>query len=71
MSEPAGEPRALPGSLAGVRVVEIGDVQDGDGQGDPRLHFELMTGLGHFPMSEDPDHFAGYLLPLLDRIADV
>jgi crotonobetainyl-CoA:carnitine CoA-transferase CaiB-like acyl-CoA transferase len=27
MSEPAGNPRALPGSLAGVRVVEIGDVQ--------------------------------------------
>jgi len=36
----------------------------------PGVHFELMTGLGHFPMSEDPDHFAGYLLPLLDRIAD-
>lgn len=27
-----------------------------------------MTGLGHFPMSEDPAQFATYLLPLLARI---
>jgi pimeloyl-ACP methyl ester carboxylesterase len=29
---------------------------------------EIMKGLGHFPMSEDPDKFLGYLLPVLDRI---
>ncbi|MEC7290682.1 MAG: alpha/beta hydrolase [Pseudomonadota bacterium] len=31
-------------------------------------HFEVMKGLGHFPMSEDPDRFRKYLLPVLDRI---
>lgn len=35
----------------------------------PGVHFEVMKGLGHFPMSEDPDRFTGYLLPILDRIA--
>jgi pimeloyl-ACP methyl ester carboxylesterase len=35
----------------------------------PGVHFQLMSGLGHFPMSEDPERFAGYLLPILDRIA--
>ncbi len=32
-------------------------------------HFEVMTGMGHFPMSENPQQFRRYLLPLLDRIA--
>jgi pimeloyl-ACP methyl ester carboxylesterase len=32
-------------------------------------HFEVMQGLGHFPMSENPLQFRRYLLPLLDRIA--
>jgi pimeloyl-ACP methyl ester carboxylesterase len=32
-------------------------------------HFEVMQGLGHFPMSESPRQFRRYLLPLLDRIA--
>ena len=27
-----------------------------------------MQGLGHFPMSEDPEKFIGYLLPVLDKI---
>jgi pimeloyl-ACP methyl ester carboxylesterase len=27
-----------------------------------------MDGVGHFPMSENPDAFLGYLLPVLDRI---
>jgi pimeloyl-ACP methyl ester carboxylesterase len=31
-------------------------------------HFEVMTGLGHFPMSESPQQFRRYLLPVLDRI---
>jgi hypothetical protein len=35
----------------------------------PDVYFEPMTGLGHFPMAEDPDHFTCYLLPVLDRIA--
>jgi pimeloyl-ACP methyl ester carboxylesterase len=29
---------------------------------------KIMEGLGHFPMSEDPEKFLGYLLPVLDRI---
>jgi len=28
----------------------------------------IMKGLGHFPMSEDPDAFLGYLRPVLDEI---
>ncbi|WP_421998133.1 alpha/beta fold hydrolase [Reyranella sp.] len=32
-------------------------------------HFEVMKGMGHFPMSENPAAFRGYLLPVLDRIA--
>ena len=28
----------------------------------------IMTGLGHFPMSEDPKKFMGYLRPVLDKI---
>jgi hypothetical protein len=27
-----------------------------------------MKGLGHFPMSEDPEKFASYLLPVLEKI---
>ena len=30
--------------------------------------FTVMKGLGHFPMSEDPAGFRGYLLPVLDEI---
>jgi pimeloyl-ACP methyl ester carboxylesterase len=32
-------------------------------------HFEVMEGLGHFPMSESPQQFRRYLLPVLERIA--
>jgi hypothetical protein len=28
-----------------------------------------MKGLGHFPMSENPDVFLSYLRPVLDKIA--
>ena len=30
--------------------------------------FQVMEGLGHFPMSESPAQFRRYLLPVLDRI---
>jgi pimeloyl-ACP methyl ester carboxylesterase len=33
-------------------------------------HFEVMKGMGHFPMSESPAEFRRYLLPVLDRIAN-
>ena len=29
----------------------------------------VMEGLGHFPMSEDPEKFTRYLYPVLDEIA--
>lgn len=32
-------------------------------------HFEVMNGMGHFPMSESPAEFRRYLMPVLDRIA--
>ena len=32
-------------------------------------HVEVMHGLGHFPMSENPQVFLGYLRPVLERIA--
>lgn len=31
-------------------------------------HFEVMRGMGHFPMSESPVEFRRYLMPILDRI---
>ena len=31
-------------------------------------HFEVMREMGHFPMSENPDRFRRYLLPVLERI---
>ena len=31
-------------------------------------HFEVMKGVGHFPMSENPEAFRGYLLPVLESI---
>ena len=33
-------------------------------------HFEVMKGMGHFPMSENPVLFREYLLPVLDRILE-
>lgn len=34
----------------------------------PGTRATIMEGLGHFPMSEDPERFIGYLLPVLDEI---
>jgi len=31
-------------------------------------HFEVMRGMGHFPMSESPVEFRRYLMPILERI---
>ena len=31
--------------------------------------FAEMAGVGHFPMSENPEAFLTYLLPVLDKIA--
>ena len=31
----------------------------------------IMSGLGHFPMSENPESFRQYLLPVLQKIADL
>jgi pimeloyl-ACP methyl ester carboxylesterase len=31
-------------------------------------HFQVMANMGHFPMSENPDEFRKYLLPVLDAI---
>lgn len=36
----------------------------------PGAEFTVMKGLGHFPMSEDYEQFSGYLLPVLDKIAN-
>ncbi len=30
--------------------------------------FQVMQGMGHFPMSENPEAFRGYLLPILEKI---
>ena len=32
-------------------------------------HFEVMRGMGHFPMSENPALFREYLLPVLEKIS--
>jgi len=34
----------------------------------PGAHFETLRGLGHFPMSEDPERFLGAIRPVLERI---
>jgi pimeloyl-ACP methyl ester carboxylesterase len=34
-------------------------------------HFEIMPGLGHFPMSENYQLFRDYLLPVLNKIRDI
>ena len=34
----------------------------------PGSTWQEMKGMGHFPMSENPERFVEYLLPLLDRI---
>ncbi len=31
--------------------------------------FEIMKELGHFPMSESPEKFRRYIMPILERIA--
>jgi pimeloyl-ACP methyl ester carboxylesterase len=36
----------------------------------PGARFEVMPGLGHFPMSENPALFLTYLRPVLDEIAN-
>jgi pimeloyl-ACP methyl ester carboxylesterase len=34
----------------------------------PGAHVTIMQELGHFPMSENPDRFRRYILPVLDKI---
>ncbi len=34
----------------------------------PGAEVTIMEGLGHFPMSEDPERFKDYLMPVLDKI---
>ena len=38
------------------------------GQAIPGAEVVIMEALGHFPMSEDPERFRGYILPVLDKI---
>jgi pimeloyl-ACP methyl ester carboxylesterase len=35
----------------------------------PGSEVTIMQGLGHFPMSENPEKFLDYLLPVLEKIA--
>ena len=35
----------------------------------PGSTFTELVGMGHFPMSEDPERFVGYLLPILEQVA--
>jgi pimeloyl-ACP methyl ester carboxylesterase len=32
------------------------------------VRFQVMENLGHFPMSEDPERFMGYVRPILDEV---
>lgn len=36
----------------------------------PGAEFVLMTEIGHFPMVENPERFRGYLMPVLERLAE-
>lgn len=35
----------------------------------PGAHWQIMRGMGHFPMSEDPERFMTYLKPVLQQAA--
>jgi pimeloyl-ACP methyl ester carboxylesterase len=35
----------------------------------PGAQFQMMQGLGHFPMTENPEAFLEYLRPALARIS--
>ena len=37
----------------------------------PGVEVEIMSGMGHFPMTEDPDRFRSHLLPVLARLRPV
>jgi len=37
----------------------------------PGAHFQELRGMGHFPMSENPEAFRAFLLPLLEEILTV
>jgi len=40
------------------------------GKSIPGSKWQIMKGMGHFPMSEDPERFLSYLLPVLDEISE-
>jgi pimeloyl-ACP methyl ester carboxylesterase len=35
----------------------------------PGASVHIMPGLGHFPMTENPDAFRGYLMPILNELS--
>lgn len=37
----------------------------------PGVHLTIMKELGHFPMSENPNQFLAYILPVLDKIQNM
>ena len=37
----------------------------------PGSHVTIMKGLGHFPMSENPNEFSKHLLPVLEKIGRI
>ena len=37
----------------------------------PGSEVTIMEGLGHFPMSEDPDKFIAYLMPVLEKLETI
>lgn len=39
------------------------------GNNIPGAHWQIMRGMGHFPMSEDPERFMTYLKPVLQQAA--
>lgn len=38
------------------------------GKSIPGANWQIMEGMGHFPMSEDPERFLNYLLPVLQEV---
>ena len=47
--------------LAGLALVAVADLAGA-------AHFQVMRGMGHFPMSENPALFKEYLMPVLEKI---
>ena len=60
--------------IEGVTVTAVCDVVESRLSSGLRrvkgAHYQTMQGLGHFPMSEDPERFLTYIRPILAKVRE-